>query len=83
MPDSITRFETKRISLFDIIEIIENTYLKYCRKHQFCENISVAKNVRCFGNWPILNIISKILNEEFTSMDDLPEDLKANELLFF
>jgi len=28
-------------------------------------------------------MISKILNGKITSMDGLPEDLKANELLFF
>jgi hypothetical protein len=39
----------------------------------------LAKN----NGYKILNIISKILNGEITSMDDLPEDLKANELLFF
>lgn len=35
------------------------------------------------NGYKTLNIISKILNGEITSMDGLPEDLKANELLFF
>jgi hypothetical protein len=38
----------------------------------------LAKN----NGYKILNIISKILNGEITSMDDLPEDLKQINFYF-
>lgn len=82
----MTRLEVRNIPLSDGIEIIENTYLKLSQYtgsvgklvHQKIDDI-LAKN----NGYKKLNTIFLIFSGEITSMDGLPEDLKANELLFF
>ncbi|XP_025202640.1 uncharacterized protein LOC112599792 [Melanaphis sacchari] len=72
--------------LSDGIKIIENAYLKLSQTTGSVGKLVQRKldDVLAKNNgYKTLNIISKILNGEITSMDGLPEDLKANELLFF
>jgi len=86
LPDVITRLEAKNMPLSDGIEIIENAYLKLSQTTGSVGKLVLRKldDVLAKNNgYKPLSIISKILNGEITSMDGLPEDLKANELLFF
>lgn len=86
LPDVITHLEAKNMPLSDGIEIIENAYLKLSQTTGSVGKLVQRKldDVLAKNNgYKTLNIISKILNGEITSMYGLPEDLKANDLLFF
>lgn len=82
----ITHLEAKHIPLSDGIEIIENAFLKFPQTPDSVGNLVqrkindiLTKNI----GYKTLNTYSKILNGECTSMNILPEDLKANDLIFF